>query len=168
MGDDKSVEVEVIGHFRLLLCTGLCLDLKDVFVVLSFRRNLILVSYLDKYGYSCSFGNNQVNLSFNLKVIGTSSLVVYNNLHMLDIVASYHENLNVESCGIKRKLDNAHSRALWHKRLGQISINRVERLMSDGTLGSVDFTDFNVCVESIKGKHIKQNKLGAYKATNVL
>ena len=29
VGDGKSVEVEAIGHFRLLLRTGLYLDLKD-------------------------------------------------------------------------------------------------------------------------------------------
>ena len=99
------MQVEVIGHFRLLLCTGFYLDLKDTFVVPSF---------------------NQVNLSLNSKVIRTSSLVVYNNLYMLDIVASYQESLNIESRGTKCKLDNAHSRALWHKHLGHISRNRVE------------------------------------------
>ena len=36
----------------------------------------------------CSFGNNQVNLSLNFKVIGTGSLVVYDNLYMPDILAS--------------------------------------------------------------------------------
>ena len=120
------MEVEVIGNFRLLLSTSFYLVFKNTFVVPSFRQNLILVSYLDKFGYSCSFGNNQVNLSLNLKVIGTGSFVVYDNLYMLDIVASYHESLNIESCGTKPKLDNAHSRELWHKRLGHISGNRVE------------------------------------------
>jgi len=37
VGDGKSMEVEAIGHFRLLLCTGFYLDLKDTFVVPSFR-----------------------------------------------------------------------------------------------------------------------------------
>ena len=37
VGDGKSVEVETIRHFRLLLCTGFYLDLKDTFVVPSFR-----------------------------------------------------------------------------------------------------------------------------------
>ncbi|KAI9174177.1 hypothetical protein LWI28_013179 [Acer negundo] len=41
VGDDKSVEVEAIGHFRLLLGTGYYLDLSDTFVVSSFRRNLL-------------------------------------------------------------------------------------------------------------------------------
>ena len=94
--------------------------------------------------------------------------MVYDNLYMLDIVASYHENLNIESHGTKRKLDNAHSGALWHKLLGHISRNRVERLVSDETLDSVDFTNFNVYVECNKGKQTKQKKHSAYIATDVL
>ncbi|CAH9082885.1 unnamed protein product [Cuscuta europaea] len=58
VGDGKRVEVEAIGVFRLLLKTGFYLDLKETFVVLSFRRNLISISALDKFGYSCSFGNS--------------------------------------------------------------------------------------------------------------
>jgi len=55
VGNEKLVEAEVIGHFRLLLGTSLYLDLKDTFVAPSFRRNLLFVSVLDKFGYHCSF-----------------------------------------------------------------------------------------------------------------
>jgi len=55
VGNEKSVEAEAIGHFRLLLGTGLYLDLKDTFVIPSFRQNLVFVSVLDKFGYHCSF-----------------------------------------------------------------------------------------------------------------
>ena len=51
-GDEKSVEVEAIGYFRLLLGTGFYLELKDTS---SLRRNLVSVSVLDKFGYHCSF-----------------------------------------------------------------------------------------------------------------
>ncbi|CAH9086499.1 unnamed protein product, partial [Cuscuta europaea] len=44
VGDGKRVEVEAIGVFRLLLKTGFYLDLKETFVVPSFRRNLISIS----------------------------------------------------------------------------------------------------------------------------
>jgi hypothetical protein len=37
VGDDNKAEVEAIRHFRLLLKTGLYLDLFDTFVVPSFR-----------------------------------------------------------------------------------------------------------------------------------
>ena len=67
MRDDKLVDV-AIRDYRLLLYIGFYLDLKDTFVVPSFKRNLISVSYLNKLGYCCSFGNNQVTLSLNSHV----------------------------------------------------------------------------------------------------
>jgi len=95
VGDGKSVEVEAIGHFRLLLlCTGFYLDLKDTFVVPSSRQNLVLVSYLDKLDYFCSFGNNVFRLSFNSDIIGTGSLLVNDIIYLLDTVASYGESFN--------------------------------------------------------------------------
>jgi len=44
-------------------------------------------------------------------------------------VTTYNETLNTESHGTKRKIDNTQSGALWHKHLGHISKNRVERLV---------------------------------------
>lgn len=40
--------------------------------------------------------------------------------------------------------------------------------MSAGILDYLDFTNFDVCVECVKGKHIKTKKFGAYRATDVL
>ena len=168
VGDGKSVEVEAIGHFRLLLSTGYYLDLIDTFVVPSFRRNLVSVSCLDKLGYCCSFQNSCFSLSINSKVVGTGSLMVYDNLYLLETIASYNETLNVESHGTKRKFNNENSSSLWHKRLGHISRNRVERLVSEGILDQIDFSDFDVCVECIKGKQTKMKKLGAIRATELL
>jgi len=81
--------------------------------------------------------------------------LAYDNLYLLDTVTTYDETLNTESYGIKRKIDNTQSGALWHKRLGHISNNRVEQLVSNGFLESIDFTNFDVCVECIKGKQTK-------------
>ena len=69
VGDGKSVEVEAIGHFRLLLGTGFYLGLKDTFIAQSFRWNLVSISVLDKFGYHCSFENNQFGLSLNSNIV---------------------------------------------------------------------------------------------------
>ncbi|KAL6329562.1 hypothetical protein AAG906_022139 [Vitis piasezkii] len=140
MSESRSVEVEAIGHFRLLL----------------------------KSGYCCSFGNNKFTLSINSNVVGTGLLNVYDNLYLLETVSSYNETLHVESRGTKRKLNKDNSASLWHKRLGHISKSRVERLVSNGILDSLDFSDFDICVECIKGKQTKTKKLGANRATDVL
>ncbi|RVX05968.1 Retrovirus-related Pol polyprotein from transposon TNT 1-94 [Vitis vinifera] len=99
---------------------------------------------------------------------GTGLLNVYDNLYLLETVPSYNETLHVESRGTKRKLNKDNLASLWHKRLGHISKSRVERLVSDGILDSLDFSDFDICVECIKGKHTKTKKLGANRATDVL
>ncbi|CAI8607211.1 unnamed protein product [Vicia faba] len=83
----------------------------------------------------------------------------HDNLYLLDTIATYGELLNMKSCGTKRKIDDNNSGALWYKRLGHISKNRVERLVSDGILDYIDFTNFDVCVECVKGPKRKLRNL---------
>jgi len=168
VGDNKSVEMEAIGHFRLLLYTDFYLDFRDNCVVSSFRHNLVSVSYLDKLGNLCSFGNNELRLFLNSNIIGTDSLLDNHNLYMVDTVVSYSKSFNTESCGTKRKIDDIDSRALWHIRLTHIPKNRAQRLVSNEILDSIDFTNFDICVECGKGKQTKTSRLGAYRTTNIL
>ena len=107
---------------------------------------------MDKLGYTCSFGNSQFNLYLNSNIVDTRSLSGFENLYLLDIIASYHETLHVSSCGAKRKLTNENSTTLYHKRSGHIFKNRIERLVSNRILDSLDFTNFTICVECIQGK----------------
>ncbi|RDX99275.1 hypothetical protein CR513_17693, partial [Mucuna pruriens] len=108
--------IEAIGTFRLQLITGFCLNLFETFVV-----------SLDKFGFSCSFGNNKVSFYQNSNVVGSGSLI--DNLYMLDVVSSYNEILQIGSRGTKRKLIE-NSVILWHKHLGHISKQRIQRLVS--------------------------------------
>ena len=160
VGDGNRIEVEAIGTFRLLLKSGTYLELKETFIVPSFRRNLISVSILDKFGYSCSFGNNKFSLFCNSTLVGSGSLSGNDNLYLLHTVTSYNESLHV---GMKRKL-NENSAGLWHRRLGHISRNRIERLVSNGILESLDFSDLQICVECIKGKQTNIRKLSAIRS----
>jgi len=160
VGEEKSVEVEAIRHFRLLLGTGFYLDLKDTFIVLSFRQNLVYVSVLDRFDYHYSFRNNQFSLSLNSNIVSTGSLSIYDNLYLLDTIASYNEILHVNSRDTKCKLNKKNSVRLWHKHLGHISKSKIERLVTEGILDSFDFSDLNVCVECIKRKQTKYKRLG--------
>ncbi|XP_047318744.1 uncharacterized protein LOC124922058 [Impatiens glandulifera] len=67
VGDGKSTKVEAIEHFRLLLSSSFYLDLKDTFIVPSFKRNLVSIRYLDKHGYLVCL--EMVNLSYLLAQI---------------------------------------------------------------------------------------------------
>ena len=57
---------------------------------------------------------------------------------------------------------------LWHKRLGHISIERIKRLINDGVLETLDFTNFGTCVDCIKGKQTNKTKKGARRSSDIL
>nr|CAN75475.1 hypothetical protein VITISV_006889 [Vitis vinifera] len=146
VGNGNKAAVNAIGLFRLQLDSGCTLDLEETFVVPSFKRNLISVSCLDKFGYCCSFGNGMVSLYLNSNIIGTGSLT--DKLYKLNIKATNgNETLHSSNYGIKRKLMNENSSMLWHKRLGHISNQRIQRLVLEGILDPLDFLDFQVCIE---------------------
>ena len=115
VGDGKSVEVEAIGMFRLLLRTKFYLDLNETFIVPLFSRNLILVSALDKFRFSYAFGNSKFSIFQDSKLVGTGSLSGYDNLYLIDTIASFNESLHLSTLGIKHKLTNENFATLWHK-----------------------------------------------------
>jgi len=167
LGNDNKVRVEAVAVYRLKLESDYFLDLDETFYVPSFRRNLIYVSLLDKPSYSCSFGNGKFSLFQSSNVVGTRSLVDY--LYKLDLHASHiSESLYVNSSGLKHRLINENSSMLWHKHLGHISRERLERLVSKGILNLLDFTDFKICVECVKGKQTNIRKLGSNRSSGVL
>ena len=57
---------------------------------------------------------------------------------------------------------------LWHWRLGHISIERMKKLVNDGVLSTLDFTDFETCVHCIKGNQTNKSKEGEKRSTNLL
>ena len=161
-------KVEAIRTFRLLLKTGIYLALKETYVVTSFIQNLISISILDKSGYYCSFENLKFNLSLNSNFIVTSSLSVHDNLYLLDTIGSFNETLYTSIRGTKHKLTDKDSVMLWHNRFGHISKQRIQRLVSDEILYSLDMINFQVCIECIKGKKIEKRKLGSNRYIDVL
>ena len=58
-------------------------------------------------------------------------------------------NVNVS---VKRSMINENSSTLWHKRLEHISKEKILKLVKDEVLPTLDFTDFNICIDCIKGK----------------
>ena len=70
--------------------------------------------------------------------------------------------------GIKRNLIDEISAYLWHKRLGHISKERMQRLIKNEILSNLDFTDLEVCIDCIKGKQTKHTKKGATRSTQLL
>jgi hypothetical protein len=85
---------------------------------------------------------------------------------------SMHENVNVvcndenvvckdkvsSSTNKRKRCDDATSVKLWHYHLGHISRGRIERLIKDGILISLDFSNSDYCIDCIKGKYAKKVK----------
>ena len=63
---------------------------------------------------------------------------------------------------------NEDSSILWHRRLGHISIDRIKRLENDKVLNTLDFANFDTCINYIKGKQTNKFKKGAKRSTDVL
>ncbi|RVX16262.1 Retrovirus-related Pol polyprotein from transposon TNT 1-94 [Vitis vinifera] len=78
-----------------------------------------------------------------------------------------HNSLHIQT-GIKRCVVKEDSSTLWHRRLGHISIDRIKRLVNDGVLSTLDFTDFETCVDCIKGKQTNKSKRGATRSSTIL
>ena len=117
-------------------------------------RNLIFVSILDRLGYSLPFGTEKLSLYRDSLLIENGSLC--ENLYKLDLhdiasVASSSSSLSTV-VGSKRGRSDMRSSMLWRKRLGHISRNRNERLVKDGVLQDLDFSNFTTCVDCIKRK----------------
>lgn len=162
-----KVSIKRIGTYRLILDTGHYLDLFETLYVPSFSRNLISLSKLDNYGFGVRFEQGSFSLLKNNVPYGFG--ILSDGLYKLKLDNVFAESLftshHIEN---KRGRLNEKSDFLWHKRLGHISKERLERLVKEEILSSLDFSDLGICVECIKGKQTKHTKKGATRSTQLL
>ena len=121
----------------------------------SIRRNLILVPILDRLRYIFLFGVEKVKLYRDSLLIGTG--VLCGILYRLELSALPYVSttLTVNTTSSSKRLRlNEKSSTLWHKLLGHISRQRIERLIKDEIIPDLDFSDFDTYVDYIKGKLI--------------
>ena len=106
-----------------------------------------------------NFGNSEVKLSLNSTNIGYGVLI--DGLYKLSLVMNGEYILHTDNATSKRSQIQERSSMLWHKRLGHISRERVERLIKNAILPSFDFKDMEICVDCIRGKLSKTKNKGA-------
>ena len=152
MDNGSKVKVEFFGMIKLRLTTESFLLLHNVAYIPSLRRNLIFVSILDRQGYTFHFGGGKMDIFSNLVLIGTA--ILFGKLYCLSL---HHGPLSDSSSinsvvGCKHIRMNLSSSMLWHKRLGHISRQRLERLIRDSVLSNLDFSNFETCVFCLKRK----------------
>ena len=168
MGNRNKVPVKGIGTYRLVLDTRHYLDLFQTLYVPTFSRNLVSLPKLDVAGFVFKFGSGSFSLFKNSKLIGSG--ILCDGLYKFKLDNVFAETLMTlhNNGGIKRSLVDENSAYLWHKRLGHISKERMQRLIKNEILSNLDFIDLEVCIDCIKGKQTKHTKKGATRSTQLL
>ncbi|XP_059294564.1 uncharacterized protein LOC132047552 [Lycium ferocissimum] len=164
-GNKMQSRVEAIGTCTLVLSSGFILELEKTFYISNFCRNLISVSRLMPLGYSF-FLEGYSNLFYKSKLVGNGTL--FEGLFSLNLQNDSTPIVMHVQAGTKCCVMNEDSSILWHRRLGHISIDRIKRLVNDGVLSTLDFTDFDTCVNCIKGKQTNKSKKGAKRSSTIL
>ncbi|KAL8140647.1 hypothetical protein V2J09_006668 [Rumex salicifolius] len=146
----------------LILDTGCPIDLKGcLYIGVSIGR--IRQIGLDNLGFNVKFGHGGFSLYRNDYIYGSDTLfdslyrfnldangTLFNSLYKFNLDAKFSESLfNIESQDIKRSVSNKSFAFLWHQRLGHISKERMMRLVKNKILLELDFSDLDVCVDSI-------------------
>jgi hypothetical protein len=160
--------VEAVGTFRIILKAGYVLDLENVFFIPEFSRNLIFVSKLDNVGFGFWFINSTFSIFKGEQFVGGG--IKTDGLFKIDLDPNFENNyLSLHTdVGMKRSLMDQSSALLWHRRLGYISIERIKRLVNDGVLKALDFTNLGTCVDCIKGKQTTKTTKGAKRSYEIL
>ena len=58
--------------------------------------------------------------------------------------------------------------ALWHSKLGHIFERIIERFVSNEILNALDLTDFNICINCVKGKQRNKRRFKANMTLDVV
>ena len=160
MGTSASVSALAVGVVRLSFVDGRSLVLDDCLYVPEIRRNLISVSSLINKGYSVHFSSNVLIKKHGL-FICSGTLV--DGLYLVTPVTTPVPTLldteimdKSKKLPLKRKAPSFNSTYLWHLRLGHINLNRIQRLVRDGPLGSLVLESLPTCESCLEGKMTKR------------
>ncbi|CAL8167736.1 unnamed protein product [Prunus armeniaca] len=164
LGNEEQVDVEAVGVVQLKLDSGFILELDDIVLVPSMKRNLISVSRLSRLGYVFQFNKDGFALSHNSNVLTTGFLS--NGLYCLNYNKE-GEFLMAESSE-KRIRSEGISTRLWHRHLGHISTERMKILVKEQILPSLTFTNDKIFIECVKGKLTKTKKKCATHSSDLL
>ncbi|WVZ23370.1 hypothetical protein V8G54_001914 [Vigna mungo] len=169
MGNIMKAQIEGIGTYRLIIDTGYCLNLEKCLYVPGCARNLIFVAKLDCLGFNFRIENGIFHLYKLSYYYGSGTLL--DGLYRLNLDVNFSESLfNVEHVVDRNSsAGNECSAFLWHKRLGHISKERMLRLVKNEILPQLDFDDWDVCIDCIKGKQTKHiSKYPAQRSSQLL
>ena len=160
LGDDLSVQSQGQGSIRINTHGGTIKVLNNVRYVPDLRRNLISTGTLDKLGYGHEGRDGKVRYFKHNKTALRGNLM--NGLYVLDGETVVPEICNVE-------LNKSDKTALWHSRLGHMSINNMKILTGKGLISSSEVKELKFCEHCIMGKSKKLSfNLGRHDTKDIL
>ena len=135
------------------------LVLNNVFFIPGFRRNFISVSMLREQLFSIYFINNEIVISRN--GLDICHAKPENGLYVLrptERSLNNSELFKVEhpKSNKRQKVCNSDNTYLWHLRLGQINLERINRLVKDDPLRELNVNTLPVCESYLEGKMTKR------------
>ena len=154
LGGRLISHVEAISTCSLELSSGFILQLEKTFYVPSFSRNLISVSALVPSGISCNFSDTGFKLKKKSEVIGYGTLC--DGLYSIHFQDNNTYNSLSLTARIKRSVVNKESSP----------IKTIKRLVNEEVLNALDFTNFETCLDCIKGKQTNKSK-GVQQEVNI-
>lgn len=128
---------------------------------------MISVSKLHSDVYDVSFGS-RVTISKHDNIICHGALV--NSLYIISMTCENSISLSSSSSDHKRrKVSSLNKTYLWHLRLGYININRIQRLVKEGSLVLPQVEPFPACESCLEGKMTTRLfKADGYRAKDML
>ncbi|XP_075515579.1 uncharacterized protein LOC142550225 [Primulina tabacum] len=149
VGTGAVVSAKAVGIVYLYFSNNKHLVLRHCYYVPEITRNLISVALLFRQGYYVHFSQMVVDITLNKALICKGHL--NNDLYVLkhDDSSLHHIESN------KRiKLSPTNETYLWHLRLGHINLNRIQRLVKDGSLSNLKVVSLPVCESCLEDNGI--------------
>lgn len=163
--------VHAVGSVRLLFDNNYILALNNIYCIPSIKRNLISGSqFVMDDAYSLTSNNKAMYFYNNSSCFGNANLVDgYWLVNCTHEVSKKYEVYNISTTKrAKRKRKRYKSSFLWHKRLGHVSKQRMHELIKQEIVPPLDFSDFDTCVDCLKGKMTNQRHFNSRRSSGLL
>ena len=125
----------------------LALYVSNVYQIPKLTHNLLFVGQLTELGFSLTFSSTSVVMQNSQmgQIIGTARKV----RRLFELIFLHLQSSRLSASVVSGQ--STSSLALWHSRLGHVSISKVKQLISKGLLGSVSNKSFD-CMPCQFGK----------------
>ena len=158
LGNGATVSAMTIGCISLSFKNNKYLLLNDVYFVPDFGKNLLSVARIVEQGYSLNYNNGFEILQGNMIICKT---ILIENLYYVKPIIQHVYNTNANTDLVREskriKMDKTDLTYKWHLRLGHIGLDRINRLVKEGPLESLQVDSLPTCESCLEGKMTKRS-----------